>query len=202
MISLPPLQTIQDSSSQPDSPLATALTILFEHSPILISRLAPDLVAAFQCGAKISSYPELIELALAQIKAWGRESQALFVSGHPRIGESKNLSSLSANEQGARGVNPTPPDVLERLAHLNLCYEAVYPGLRYIIFVNGRSRAVVLEEMETVLGLDHSLSPTVPALSDLEPVHVDSEAWRSELTRAIYDIGRIAQCRLKALRVS
>ncbi|KAF8631841.1 hypothetical protein AX15_002118 [Amanita polypyramis BW_CC] len=174
MTSLPPLAAAQNSPSQPGSPLEITLTILFEHSPILISRLAPDLAVTLQRGAKISSYPELIELALAQIGAWDTESQALFISGHPRI-------------------------VLERLAHLNLCYETVYPGLRYITFVNGRSRATILEEMESVLGLDHSLSSILPALSDLKPVHVGSEAWRSELTRAIYDVGRIAQSRLKAL---
>ncbi|KAF8631842.1 hypothetical protein AX15_002118 [Amanita polypyramis BW_CC] len=199
MTSLPPLAAAQNSPSQPGSPLEITLTILFEHSPILISRLAPDLAVTLQRGAKISSYPELIELALAQIGAWDTESQALFISGHPRIGENRNLSELSANEQGAQRVDPTPPEVLERLAHLNLCYETVYPGLRYITFVNGRSRATILEEMESVLGLDHSLSSILPALSDLKPVHVGSEAWRSELTRAIYDVGRIAQSRLKAL---
>jgi 2-oxo-4-hydroxy-4-carboxy--5-ureidoimidazoline (OHCU) decarboxylase len=184
-----------------DSSLAIVLTTLFEHSPILISRLEPELATTFRNGLKISSYSELVELALAHIEAWDVESQTLFISGHPRIGESDKLSSLSAKEQGAQSPNPTSPEVLGRLAHLNLCYETMYPGLRYITFVNGRSRAEILEEMENAMGLEHSLSLALPALGDLIAVDVTSEAWRSELTRAIHDVGRIAQSRLKALGV-
>lgn len=184
-----------------DSSLAIVLTTLFEHSPILISRLEPEVATAFRNGLKISSYSELVELALAHIEAWDIESQTLFISGHPRIGESDKLSSLSAKEQGAQNINPTSPEVLGRLAHLNQCYETMYPGLRYITFVNGRSRAEILEEMENAMGLEHSLSPASPVLGDLVAVDVTSEAWRSELTRAIRDVGRIAQSRLKALGI-
>jgi 2-oxo-4-hydroxy-4-carboxy--5-ureidoimidazoline (OHCU) decarboxylase len=200
MASLPPLQAIQ-SCSHAESPLAIALTTLFEYSPILISRLEPELATSFRSGSEISSYPDLIHLALAYIEAWDVESQAVFIKGHPRIGESDKLSRLSAKEQGAQGITPTSPEVLGRLAHLNQCYETLYPGLRYITFVNGRSRAEILGEMENAMDFVHSLSPSSPALEDLVPVDVTSEAWRSELTRAIRDVGRIAQSRLKALGI-
>jgi 2-oxo-4-hydroxy-4-carboxy--5-ureidoimidazoline (OHCU) decarboxylase len=90
---------------------------------------------------------------------------------------------------------------LARLAHLNSCYERRYPGLRYITFVNGRSRAVVAEEMEVVLQVGHSLSPDEPPVNSFEPVDKNSAAWRSELDRAIVDMGRIAESRLAALGV-
>ncbi|KAK2463651.1 hypothetical protein APHAL10511_004402 [Amanita phalloides] len=201
MATLPALHAVQHSSSQPHSPLIIALTILFEHSHILIARLEPELVADFQDGTTISSYSELIDLTLAHIGAWDIESQAQFISGHPRIGESNKLSTLSAKEQGAQGGNPTSPDVLKRLAYLNQCYETMYPGLRYITFVNGRSRAEILEEMENAMGLEHSLSLDLPTLESLSPVDVTGGAWRSELARAIQDIGKIAKSRLKALEV-
>lgn len=197
MASLPPIQAIL-ASSHTNSSLAVALTTLFEHSQILISRLEPELVTSFHNGSKISSYPELIDLALAHIEAWDVESQALFIAGHPRIGESDKLSNLSSKEQG---FNPTSPEVLGRLAHLNQCYETMYPGLRYITFVNGRSRAEILEEMEGALHFDHSLSQASPVLQDLVPVDVTSDAWQSELARAIRDVGRIAQSRLNALGI-
>ena len=204
MASLPPIQAIlQDCSSHTDSSLAIALTTLFEYSPILISRLEPELATSFRSGSKISSYSGLIDLALACIEAWDVESQALFIVGHPRIGESDKLSSLSAREQGlgAQRVNPTSPEVLGRLAHLNQCYETMYPGLRYITFVNGKSRAEILEEMESTMHFEHSLSPSSPVLENLVPVDVTSESWRSELNRAICDVGRIAQSRLNALGI-
>ncbi len=133
--------------------LAAALTILFEPSPILLRVLEPQLTSQPQ-----SSYAHLVDLVLDVIDKWDLPSQLELISGHPRIGESRNLSALSAQEQGATAtVDSTPPEVLGRLRHLNACYEAQYPGLRYITFVNGRSRAAIAREMEDVLGIEPSL---------------------------------------------
>jgi len=121
------------------------------------------------------------------------KDQSEFISGHPRIGETKNLSKLSASEQSAQGVNPTPPEVLARLAHLNACYEVVYPGLRYITFVNGRTRAAIAGEMESALGFIHSTDLSEPAIETMVPKEVGSEEWIRELNRAVYDVGRIGR---------
>ncbi|KAF8889339.1 Oxo-4-hydroxy-4-carboxy-5-ureidoimidazoline decarboxylase [Infundibulicybe gibba] len=196
--SIPTITAILEGPSGPHSPLAQALSLLFEHSPILASTLEPRLAQALQAGPHIESYTELIDKALADISTWDLGSQANFIAGHPRIGESKNISRLSANEQGATAnANATPPDVLIRLAYLNEFYESRYPGLRYITFVNGRSRAEIVKEMEAKLGLDHNqLSPSIA-----EPLAYQGEEWRSELDRAIGDIGKIAKSRLSALGV-
>jgi len=98
-------------------------------------------------------------------------------------------------------IAPTPPEVLARLAHLNACYEAKYPGLRYIIFVNGRSRQEVAREMETLLELEHSLSPDEPVVTSIVPVEVGNDEWKNELDRAVHDIECIAKSRLKNLGV-
>jgi 2-oxo-4-hydroxy-4-carboxy--5-ureidoimidazoline (OHCU) decarboxylase len=196
--SLPPLSVISEGPLHGESPLGKALRILFEPSPILISTLAPQLAARRQ---PLSSYSELIDVALLAIAEWDTSSQSEFIAGHPRIGESKNLSNLSAKEQGTTGSASTPPEVLTRLAHLNACYEAKYPGLRYITFVNGRSRHAIAEEMEDFLGFKHSLSPDEPALRGAESVDVGGEVWILELRRAVDDIGRIAKSRLTSLGV-
>lgn len=207
MSALPTLEAIRDGASSLDSPLGRTLTILFEHSPILLNTLEPQLSLQFksQTTPTLSSYSHLIDLALAEISKWDIAPQSEFISGHPRIGESKNLSSLSAKEQGTAGVvvNPTPPEVLARLEHLNTCYETQYPGLRYITFVNGRSRAVIAEEMEEVLEIGHSLSPNEPPLETFRSKAYSSrdEKWLFELKRAVEDIGKIAKSRLKAFGV-
>ncbi|RXW23035.1 hypothetical protein EST38_g2806 [Candolleomyces aberdarensis] len=205
MSNLPSLADIQTSVSSPDSPLAAALSILFEHSPILVSKLEPQLSEIFDkspsSSSPLSSYEELIDLSLAEITQWDIPAQSEFISGHPRIGESSNLSKLSAKEQGAQGVKPTPPEVLKRLEHLNAAYEVKYPGLRYITFVNGRSRAAIAEEMEGVLGWEHSLGPDQPSLDTVQPVEKSNEAWLSELKRAVGDVGKIAKSRLGSLGV-
>lgn len=202
MTDLPTLEGIRGGQSRPDSPLALLLSTLFESSPILVSTLEPQLASALTALPALTSYHQLIDAALAVIARWELPSQANFIAGHPRIGESKNLSNLSAKEQGATtAVAPTPPEVLARLVHLNACYENKYPGLRYITFVNGRSRAAIAEEMEDKLGLEHSLLPDEPAVYTLKPVEVGGEAWKGELERAIRDIGYIAKNRLGAMGV-
>lgn len=182
--------------------LAVALEVLFEHSPVLVNILEPQLRTVLKSSPLLESYTHLIDLALAQITTWDVSAQSQFISGHPRIGENKNLSKLSAKEQGSGGVIPTSPEVLARLSHLNACYEVQYPGLRYITFVNGRTRLAIAEEMEDMLCIPHSLSPDDPPLDTLSPVDISSEEWKRELDRAVLDIGRIAKSRLGALGVN
>ena len=201
---IPPLVEIQQGSS---NALAIALEILFEHSPILITKLQPQLKDILSSNSSSShpleSYTQLIDYAIAQIMNWDSTSQSQFISGHPRIGENKNLSKLSAKEQGSNsgGVIQTSPEVLDRLNHLNACYEIRYPGLRYITFVNGRTRREIAEEMEDMLSLPHSLSPDYPPFDTINPVDIASEEWKKELDRAVVDIGLIAKSRLGALGV-
>jgi 2-oxo-4-hydroxy-4-carboxy--5-ureidoimidazoline (OHCU) decarboxylase len=207
MTSLPPFRTLSSPES-PNSPqLAQALATLFESSPILISTLVPQLSSLLgtSSNSSIVSYHDLIQAALDTITDWDDDLKSQFIAGHPRIGETKNLSNLSAREQGASGIDTaasaittTPPDVLARLERLNALYERRYPGLRYITFVNGRSRAAIAEEMEVFLGIKHSEEPSY---TDLAPEVVGGAAWKAELGRAIFDIGRIANSRLEALGV-
>lgn len=198
---LPTLEEIRSHPSAEDSPLALTLGIFFETSPILSSILEPQISTTMATNPP-SSYAALINTSLEALSKWGATAQASFIAGHPRIGEVKNLSGLSAKEQGGKpGVAPTPPEVLTRLKHLNSLYEAKYPGLIYITFVNGRSRAAIAEEMEDMLGLEHTLSPDQPSIDVVVPVDVDGKEWRSELSRAVRDIGLIAKSRLGTLGV-
>ena len=195
---IPTLLEIQQGSS---NALAAALDILFEHSPVLINTLEPQLRTMLKSSPLLDSYTQLIDYALAQIMSWDLSAQSQFISGHPRIGENKNLSNLSAKEQGS-GVVPTSPEVLARLSHLNACYEIRYPELRYITFVNGRTRLAIAEEMEDMLCFPHCLSPDDPPFETICPIDISSEEWKRELDRAVLDIGRIAKSRLEALGVN
>jgi 2-oxo-4-hydroxy-4-carboxy--5-ureidoimidazoline (OHCU) decarboxylase len=203
MADLPSIAAILQGPSHPDSPLAVALSILFEPSPILLSTLEPQLASVLSdtdTEDSISSYSQLIHEAMVKISEWDKSLRLKFIAGHPRIGESKNLSNLSAKEQGAETTSTaTPREVLARLAHLNACYEQRYPGLRYITFVNGRSRAAIVEEMEVVLNVKHSLSSDEPPVESFEPVEVEGREWSAELDRAIEDVRKIALSRVAVL---
>lgn len=136
-----------------------------------------------------SSPSEIASKAVSLIHTWPTAEKASFIHGHPRIGEQSNLSALSAAEQAKYA---TPPEVLERLRVLNQEYERRFEGLRYITFVAGRTRAQIAQEMERALGLTEGEMPNEEAALRLGP---GDEVWEQELTRAIEDIGRIAQDR-------
>ncbi|OAX41390.1 hypothetical protein K503DRAFT_790828 [Rhizopogon vinicolor AM-OR11-026] len=199
--------------SDDQTELTSILTQLFEHSDILINKLIPELLHSIQDTPLDTTdrTNALIDRAIAIIHAWNADDQAQFIIAHPRIGENKQLSALSAKEQSgglsATARVETPPEVLERLGHLNACYEHVYSGLRYITFVNGRSRAAIAREMEDTLQLGHPLEsyPNGPPLNEPMPeslscVAKGSEEWSNELGRAVDDVGKIAKSRQKTAK--
>jgi 2-oxo-4-hydroxy-4-carboxy--5-ureidoimidazoline (OHCU) decarboxylase len=180
-----------------DGPLARAYATLFEPSPALFEFLVPSVIATISNPDSHIPQPTLnalIDIGIRELNDWPHGRQASFLGGHPRIGEVKGLSALSASEQAAHA---TPPEVLARLLELNEEYERRYPGLRYITFVNGRSRKMIMVEMEDKLGVGGAWDK-----GDSRDVHqFGSQEWISEVRRALEDIGKIAKSRLVALKV-
>jgi 2-oxo-4-hydroxy-4-carboxy--5-ureidoimidazoline (OHCU) decarboxylase len=192
---IPSLSQIVSGSPDRNAPLATALSLLFEPSDVLYAHLVPK-VREHPALTSITSYSALLAITADVISQWDEDLKTNFIAGHPRIGEAKNLSKLSAQEQAARA---TAPEVLARLRHLNACYERRFPGLIYITFVNGRTRAAVMEEMEDALGFERSLSPDQPPLSSVAVIPREDKRWRDELERAVKDVGKIAESRVQAM---
>jgi 2-oxo-4-hydroxy-4-carboxy--5-ureidoimidazoline (OHCU) decarboxylase len=196
---LPPVSEIYASRDVTrDGPVARAFSTLFEPSSALFEFLVPSAVATIaNPGNRFPrhTYHTLIEIAISEIHGWPHEQQANFLGGHPRIGEVRGLSALSASEQAAHA---TPPEVLARLSELNEEYERRYPGLRYITFVNGRSRKMIMLEMVEKLGMGGDDEGD----DEKEIVYrVGSDEWISEVRRALRDIGDIAKSRLAALKM-
>ncbi|KAG8965970.1 hypothetical protein FRC03_012705 [Tulasnella sp. 419] len=183
MTSLPPLQ----STLQNQDDLGIALAILLEPSPALINHLAP-LVFNHPSFRSAESYSAIIDLTLEILQGWPHSEQANVIASHPRIGEVKGLSALSSKEQAS---NATPPEVLKRLEVLNELYEKRYPGLRYIIFVDGRSREQIVPLMEEKVGNE----------DNIVPFSAESTEWKNELERAVQDVGRIAKSRLEKMGI-
>lgn len=180
-------------------------------SPVLLrllecpTSLLPDL--ASQCAAAISDLPDdsrpetyegLIDVArfcVEEDPGWETERRAQFIGGHPRIGAPLNapageLSDESRKEQMKGGQADLA--TLERLARLNSIYEARYPGLRFVTYVAGRSRAAVADELESILGSKLAALSEASNLSNDDVRGPDSEEWQSELDRALDALWDIA----------
>lgn len=192
---LPSLSSVLDNKDD----LNTLLSVLFESSPILTDTLVPQLSEEIgSVTPRPTTYDAVIDLAMKKLHTWPPLSQALFIESHPRIGEVSNLSALSEKEQATQA---TPPEVLKRLEHLNSMYERRYTGLRFVVFVNGRSRADIVPIIESKLGLGPAApgKESEPSVDTVIPLDVEDAEWEHELKRAVHDVGLIAKARLKAL---
>ena len=167
-ITLPAISTLP---TLPDTALAAALDLLFEPSPALHALALPTLRAT----PPFPSYPALIAvlrerlLALAssgsstgsstseeqkEVAEEGmggkKDKETLYdiLGSHPRLGERRKevvLSGFSSAEQ--RHLQQQDEREREELARLNAEYEARFPGLRYVVWVNGRAMGEVVADM-------------------------------------------------------
>ncbi|CAF3438064.1 unnamed protein product [Fusarium graminearum] len=121
------------------------LDLLFEPSPAIHSTLIPVLRES-----EYTSYPELIDACRSRLVSLASSSSPTnpdatllsILGSHPRLGAKKVESAQSAAEQAnLQGQG-------EELAKLNQEYEEKFPGLRYVVFVNGRGRPEIMENMK------------------------------------------------------
>ena len=133
----------------PESTITTVLDLLFEPSEDLHTLALPTLHSI-----TFTTYPELIDTIRDQLLVisdsvhsdpTARRPLLSILGSHPRLGEKKVDSTQSAAEQAQ--LNKGPEGEAERLAALNKEYEEKFPGLRYVVFVNGRSREVIMQDM-------------------------------------------------------
>ncbi|KAH9834279.1 OHCU decarboxylase [Teratosphaeria destructans] len=140
---LPAIETIP---ALPADQRAEILDLLFEPSTQLHTLSVPLLQQN-----PFPSYPDLISAIGLQLTALAESASTSdtqwlesILGSHPRLGAKKVESALSQAEQAQ--LNGSAEEAAQ-LRALNEEYEAKYPGLRYVVFVNGRSRAVIMDDM-------------------------------------------------------
>ncbi|KAI5307626.1 hypothetical protein KEM55_007803 [Ascosphaera atra] len=169
MSQLPPVDTLPALTRAEQ---CATLDLLFEPSEAL-----HNLVLPMVAQKNYPSYPALIAdvgnriALLLRDKEYGRLNEIL--GSHPRLGEKKaNVSELSRREQeslraaeacgsgDAALEDPQGYDQqrCQRLQHevaienelqrWNAMYEARFPGLKFVCFVNGRPREAVIQELQ------------------------------------------------------
>jgi OHCU decarboxylase len=173
----PRLLPIEELNRLPLDGVAEALRPLFEAADPLAARLAT--------GRPYASYADLLDRAGALVDQMPADEQVAVVNAHPKIGESaavvRETSALSYREQGYDAEAGLPADQLERLyadlARMNAAYEARF-GFRFVVFVNGRSKAEILEVLRERFDRPH----------------------QQELRTALHDMLAIARDRLSKLQ--
>lgn len=140
------LPRIDELASCSEAAQVEVLGLLFEPSPAIHSLLLPLLSASVY-----SSYSALVDACGVHLSALAAKSSTpgtlppsllSLLASHPRLGEPKPESALSAAEQASLEGES------DKLMQLNHQYEERFPGLRYVVFVNGRQRADIMRDMK------------------------------------------------------
>ena len=152
-------------------PSADVLRRLFENAPRFVDRLANE---------EATSEEELIDRAENMAGHLPEDQKLELINGHPRIGaDPTTVSAISFREQGYDRSSASPdPQLAARLQRLNDDYERRF-GFRFVVFVNGRPRSEIADEMDVRLSADRS----------------------AELERALSDVFAIARDRLNRMEV-
>lgn len=154
------LPKFEEFKGLPYDEQAKVLTTLFEHSDSLLWFTLSN--RDFMTGSW-KNYSEFVEairdrmMKLCKdteregISSRGVDHLANIVAAHPRLGESKAKLSIHslAEQTNLSGSEKDTADIVNRLEELNTAYEAKYEGLRFVVFVNGRSRPEIIKLMES-----------------------------------------------------
>lgn len=128
----------------PPGTFAASIAPLFEGAPGFVGRLA--------MARPFGTVRELFDGARRIAHAMPEGEQVELIDAHPRLGAPRGaVSALSFQEQGYdRGP---VADLASTFDHLNAAYEDRF-GFRYCVFVDGRTRAVLLPGFEAALAAD------------------------------------------------
>lgn len=144
MYRLPPISQVPDLSLADQEHL---LDHLFEPCQTLKTLVTQGIIKN-----AYSSYNDLIEAVRSELLHLLATSDSSdprinkIIGAHPRLGAQKVDSSHSKAEQAS--LQAKSAEEGEKLAQLNAKYEQTFPGLIYVVFVNGRSRQAIMENME------------------------------------------------------
>jgi 2-oxo-4-hydroxy-4-carboxy--5-ureidoimidazoline (OHCU) decarboxylase len=153
---LPPIDSLPASEVNSRT---LVLSLLLEPSTCLLSRYVPIL-----SSRPFTSYNELIDFVQSDLTQLSKsiDEQDIaelddILSSHPRLGEKKVDSALSRMEQKAmeNASKTTEADdsqklqEAETLKNLNNEYEATFPSLKFVTWVNGRPRTEIFKEMQS-----------------------------------------------------
>lgn len=151
------------------------LDTLFESSPELHT-----LMAAVLANQSFSSYNSLIDAVGGRLSALSPADSPVdkdilygILGSHPRLGRAPaaatdHISELSKKEQA--NLNMGAEEQAERLKALNAEYEDKFPGLRFVTFVNGRNRDIIMQEMRQRINrgdTDCEIEEIIQAMCDI-----------------------------------
>ncbi len=179
------LPSVESVPSLSTTERAQILDLLFEPSAQLHT-LSVELLQE----QSFSSYHDLVAsigVQLSQLSESSSTSDTAWLEdilgSHPRLGEQKIASTQSQAEQAQ--LQGTYQET-EHLQRLNEEYERKFTGLRYVVFVNGRSRPVIMEDMRQRIAQSDLKTEQAAAVRVVTPSYVDLSS--ADVSQAMCEI--------------
>ncbi|RYP08866.1 hypothetical protein DL765_008647 [Monosporascus sp. GIB2] len=143
-------------STASEDTLKFVLDTLFEPSRDLHAVAIPyireqfsnhDTETPFTYATLIQHVASLLSSLASTTAPESRATLHAILASHPRLGAKKVESAQSRAEQAQLNAGAGAEEEAAQLAALNAEYEARFPGLRYVVFVNGRGRPAIMRDM-------------------------------------------------------
>ncbi|CAK9437830.1 uncharacterized protein LODBEIA_P22080 [Lodderomyces beijingensis] len=97
--------------------------------------------------SELLDFLEMQEFAKSRTNREVSPLVAEIIAAHPRLGVPKTTSLSEHSSAEQKNLGGGSDEMRQRLVELNAQYEARFPGLRYVVFVNGRGRDEIMEDM-------------------------------------------------------
>ncbi|KAL8947247.1 MAG: hypothetical protein Q9222_006451 [Ikaeria aurantiellina] len=167
---LPPIESIPQLST---TDRAAILDKLFEPS-VPLHTLSVSLLRerAFESYHDLinSIGTQLTELANSNSTSDSEWLQSI-LAAHPRLGQGNVESAQSRAEQAQ--LNTEAESTNASLSQLNDEYEKTFPGLRYVVFVNGRSRSAIMDDIKERISRGDAVAERDAAIKAICDIAVD-----------------------------
>lgn len=173
------LPNINELSSLSYSQQEELLGHLFEPCQTLSHKIINDIIKDNQ----FSSYQHFIEQVRDYLLNYVNEQAAKavvdadiskIIAAHPRLGgSSKGTQDLSQHSSKEQKSLQGSAEETQRLIELNDKYEETFPGLRYVVFVNGRPRLVIMKDMETRIEKNDIQAERIHAMNAMCDIALD-----------------------------
>ena len=167
------LPQIQDVPSASQAERAAILDSLFEPSQslrLLCNPLLRDNVYPSYEALTDAVQLELVKLAKST-SDYDKDKLTKILSSHARLGEKKVESAQSQAEQAQ--LNSPNETETAKLAKMNDLYEKTFTALRYVAFVAGRSRSLILQDMERRIDRGEFDAEKIEAINAMRDIALD-----------------------------
>lgn len=169
------LPKIDEVSLLSDNEVDELIDNLFEHH-ITLHRLLKPVIKE-----QVKSYVDLIEKTrkfFRELLILNSDSQDILdiIVAHPRLGPSKNKTTNELSEHSSEEQKSLTEGSIEeaaQLSQLNELYEQKFPGLRYVVFVNGRTRGAIMENMRSRIAQNSIETEKMLALDAMCDIAID-----------------------------